>query len=434
MLRSDEALASRVATTESDPADRIGVLDVLRGLAILIMIIAHVADHASAAPTGSFSSNVARWINWFVNSKGFTIFAILFGASSSIILTRVGSSIRFLRRLLGVAAVGFLTEGVFGYTVLFTYSVTAVPLLVVRKWSTRTLVLLMFASWGWLDVGQMAVGLYRWGVYGLTAANEAYDAPPPPPPQLSPADAASLAARRAAVRGTSFSEYARTHFRSFWQQVTRKPATDMSFLRIGTWPGTIRFFSFRIFALFLLGLLGMRLGVFQRPAEHRGLITAVAFYGLIYWSAWRLGWHIPTWTSNYIPHEVSKAMSGWLDGLSRNAPGDLLALTYIGIILLVVSYWPAWLHRRVWLAAAGQMALTTYVVHIAIVELMFRAWGFGWSTRFEYAPFVALLLFAALATASRAWLKRFRFGPAEWILRSITYWKWQPLRRQPTVA
>ena len=42
---------------------------------------------------------------------------------------------------------------------------------------------------------------------------------------------------------------------------------------------------------------------------------------------------------------------------------------------------------------------------------------------------VALGLFTVQVLYSQWWLQRFRFGPAEWLWRSITYWKLQPMRR-----
>jgi uncharacterized protein len=41
----------------------------------------------------------------------------------------------------------------------------------------------------------------------------------------------------------------------------------------------------------------------------------------------------------------------------------------------------------------------------------------------------AVVLFAAEAGFSRVWLRRYRFGPFEWIWRTLTYARVQPLRR-----
>jgi uncharacterized protein len=78
---------------------------------------------------------------------------------------------------------------------------------------------------------------------------------------------------------------------------------------------------------------------------------------------------------------------------------------------------------------AGRMALTNYMLQAAVLD--FLASGYGLALRLRpllYAP-AALLMFSAVAFASRAWLSRFRFGPLEWLWRSVTYARIQPLRR-----
>lgn len=70
------------------------------------------------------------------------------------------------------------------------------------------------------------------------------------------------------------------------------------------------------------------------------------------------------------------------------------------------------------------------MTQVVIISIVFSNWGLGWTgLRKEFAPAVGLLLFATLAVFSRIWLMWFRLGPAEWILRSATYARLQPLRR-----
>lgn len=87
------------------------------------------------------------------------------------------------------------------------------------------------------------------------------------------------------------------------------------------------------------------------------------------------------------------------------------------------------LRRR--LAAVGQMAFTNYLSHSVITAVLFLGWGLGLAGRFDYAQ--QLLVVAAIWTVqlvvSPLWLARFRFGPAEWLWRSLTYWQRQPMRR-----
>jgi uncharacterized protein len=113
---------------------------------------------------------------------------------------------------------------------------------------------------------------------------------------------------------------------------------------------------------------------------------------------------------------------------------------YVGAIFTSVGYAAALLHlvttgrlaalrRR--LAAVGQMAFTNYLSHSVITAVLFLGWGFGLAGRFDYAA--QLVVVAAIwilqLVVSPLWLARFRFGPAEWLWRSLTYWQRQPMRR-----
>jgi uncharacterized protein len=88
------------------------------------------------------------------------------------------------------------------------------------------------------------------------------------------------------------------------------------------------------------------------------------------------------------------------------------------------------------LAAVGQMALTNYLAHSLVASALFLGWGFGLAGRFDYADqlVVVAIIWAAQLLWSPAWLARYRFGPAEWLWRSLTYGQRQPLARDPSSA
>ena len=82
------------------------------------------------------------------------------------------------------------------------------------------------------------------------------------------------------------------------------------------------------------------------------------------------------------------------------------------------------------LAAFGQMALSNYLIQSLILvpyALLFNKFN----NMPHFKGFILfLIVFAFQLLFSMWWLKRYRFGPFEWLLRSFTYWKWQPLRFQ----
>ncbi|MEM9754273.1 MAG: DUF418 domain-containing protein, partial [Planctomycetota bacterium] len=105
-----------------------------------------------------------------------------------------------------------------------------------------------------------------------------------------------------------------------------------------------------------------------------------------------------------------------------------LALAYVPVIMFACKAVGALL---VPLAAVGRMALTNYLAQSLIATAFFYTGGrFQAWERWELAWFV-LAVWVVQLVWSPLWLTRFRFGPAEWLWRSINYAKPQPLLRAP---
>lgn len=83
------------------------------------------------------------------------------------------------------------------------------------------------------------------------------------------------------------------------------------------------------------------------------------------------------------------------------------------------------------LAAVGQMAFTNYITHSVICTLFFFGYGLNYygELKFYQIYYVVLAIWLFQLTFSPIWLKHFRFGPLEWLWRSLTYWKRQPFKR-----
>ena len=107
-----------------------------------------------------------------------------------------------------------------------------------------------------------------------------------------------------------------------------------------------------------------------------------------------------------------------------------VTLGHVGLVMLVCAKgWMQWLMSRV--AAIGRMALTSYVMHTVICAFFFFGIGFAMFNelqRFElYYVVIAIWIFQLIV--SPIWLRYYRFGPLEWLWRSLTYNKRQPMRR-----
>ena len=80
-------------------------------------------------------------------------------------------------------------------------------------------------------------------------------------------------------------------------------------------------------------------------------------------------------------------------------------------------------------AAVGRMALTNYVGHTVVCSTFFYGFGLYGDLQRYQLNFVVFAIWAFQLWASPIWMRHFRFGPLEWLWRSLTYWQLQPFRR-----
>jgi len=107
-----------------------------------------------------------------------------------------------------------------------------------------------------------------------------------------------------------------------------------------------------------------------------------------------------------------------------------LVMAHTSLLVLIIKgrYFNALMKR---LKAVGQMAFTNYILQTIICTLFFFGYGLGYFHRLELYQlyFVVLAVWLIEIIISPIWLKYFRFGPLEWLWRSLTYWKIQPMKR-----
>jgi uncharacterized protein len=110
--------------------------------------------------------------------------------------------------------------------------------------------------------------------------------------------------------------------------------------------------------------------------------------------------------------------------------GIPISLGYMGLLIWIVRLGALnWLTSA--LANVGRMALSNYLLQTILCTSFFYGYGGGYFAEIDYPGLFAVvgsvwlinLVFSAL------WLRAFRFGPAEWAWRSLTYWELQPMRR-----
>jgi uncharacterized protein len=134
-------------------------------------------------------------------------------------------------------------------------------------------------------------------------------------------------------------------------------------------------------------------------------------------------------------HEITMIMGSGFDVLAFDRSyltydiGRLgMTFGHLGLILYAFKrgFVPGLMART---AAVGRMALTNYIGHTVVCSTLFYAFGlYGGLQRYQLY-FVVLAIWAFQLWASPIWMRLFRFGPLEWLWRSLTYWQLQPFRR-----
>jgi uncharacterized protein len=185
-----------------------------------------------------------------------------------------------------------------------------------------------------------------------------------------------------------------------------------------TWAGP------RSGGLMLVGMGLMQLGVFAAVRSYR-------FYATLAGVGYAVGLPVVAFGILDLTAHDFDPVHEYIVGGHFNYVGSLfVALGHVGAVMLVckAGLLP-WLTAR--LAAVGRMALTTYLTQTVLCTTLFEGWGFGLFgelVRFQLLAVVAGVWLSQLAV-SPLWLRHFRFGPMEWLWRSLTYGRLYPFRR-----
>jgi uncharacterized protein len=388
-----------VAPAPLDTDERLHALDILRGLALFGMILVHFHQKMRLEVTGP--EDLIGWgVYVLVEQKAWGVFAFLFGAGFAVLLRRLEErhapvTATYLRRLATLACFGVVAEVGFGFHILFTYACWGVALLILRRWSTRALLVTAALSACARPLAAELSALHAWWA------------------STSPIPAANTALLQAVEAASRQGDYA-TLLTARWA------------LFVGALPHTWRDLLPDVnLALFVLGLLAVRHGVLDEPRRHVRLIAGWMTFGAASWAISWLGLrHLP-------PTHVPGADWPLEYGLGL-VQDQWLCFTYIGAVVLLLAYRPVWTARLAVFGLSGRMALTNYMVQAAVLDALASGYGLGLKLRPRVYVVAAVLLFAAEAAASGAWLARYRFGPLEWLWRMATYARLQPLRRGRT--
>ncbi len=410
--------------------ERLSVIDALRGFAVLGILLMNV-KLTSFPPAfeglwvqglDGLAAAVTYWtMEFLVHGKFFTMFTFLFGLGMAVQVSRAiakGNEKKFagayVRRLLLLLAIGLIHDIFFWYgSVLLWYPVMGFFLLLFRKFKPKLM----------LTMGLVFI-LVTCGVSTVRFAMSRPSSPPvkvqkkeqPPAAQKGENTPEDRMKKRRARNGAVIKLYKEgSYMDTVRDRLKKVPVTLMRNLGIGWF----------VLGMFLLGAWGWRKGVFHDLDKHAGFLRKVFWFSLV------IG---VLFTAVIVQARI------WGGGSQPGVWGHFL-ITFVrwsGFAALCISYVTGFmlLYRKASfkklaapLEAVGRMALSNYMFQNLLAAFVF--YNFGLKLIGETGPFMNLLIclaiYAVQIPLSVWWLKKYRFGPAEWLWRSLTYGKRQPM-------
>lgn len=410
MTTPTTALPSPVA-----PAERMLILDAIRGLAlfgILMMNIEFFQRPIQALMLGFNSEQsgldyAVAWLSFtFIQGKFYTLFSLLFGLGFIVFIDRArqkgaAATALFRRRLWGLLAIGvvhllFIWSG----DILHLYALVGFLLLLFVNASVKRLFI-------W------SVVLLLTPILLILLATQLLEMA-----MQLPEEAAKLEAGFAADKEKLLADIARGDLLyatgGYWQLVQWRL---YEFQAMTISPALV-FFVPLILGIFLLGAALGRSGILQEPQQHARFFWRLMWLGYAIGLPLTLTWGIYGTDVEMVTASMRNAVLMTCHNLSNLA----LCLAYLATLVQL------YLHKSRligWLAPAGRMALSNYLLHSIVFTLLFYDYGFGLYGDLgrAAATFWALLLYGSQLWFSHWWLQRYRYGPMEWLWRSLTYRK-----------
>jgi uncharacterized protein len=412
--------------TEAGPG-RIAQIDVLRGFAILGVYWIGVGAFglpygANALPTllGTPSTlNLTLWASTEIYMEAAVrgVFSMLFGASALILLAPdrlaadgIAQVDRFYRRNLSLMLFGVVHAYLllWPYDVLYAYGLLGMFIFPLRQAPALALFLGGVALQAVADL-EVDWGLVLGWLRGLPQGQETALA------AASPAEGVRFLNWLRAQMLQDIQTYRSGYLDIFAAQIGEVAAQQSTLF--------YKRHLYEIGGMMMVGMALYRWGVLSGRSPW-GLYLALAVLGFGV-GGWLRGADVyQVWAQGFDPLTLVRLREGDLD-LGRLP----VALGHVGLIGLLCRWGRArWLTGP--LAAAGRLALTHYLAQTLFSITLFYGLGFGLFATLErwQLALICLGVWAFQVGFSVAWLRRYRYGPLEWLWRSMIYGKAQPMR------
>jgi uncharacterized protein len=435
-------MSTPLAPTERE--ERIGMLDTTRGIAVLGILIMNIngfgLPNAYDDPTNWGGSEGANLTVWRIAALFFEgtmrgMFTLLFGAGALLFLQRHAGrnsgllpADLFFRRTMWLIAFGLLNAYVLLWSgdILYYYGFVGLLLFVFRNVAPRKLV----AASAVIMILQTAVSISEWYDYKEAGAAAAAA-------QLARSSGKVLTDEQTAAIDTFTRIHeqfkpSREDLENEIDHVRKSYVSALGKVAPESWHfETVFFFQHGLLeclGMMLLGMALLKYGVLSGAAPRRVYATMVLV-------GYPVGLAVNLFETTNLVRDNFSVQALMTSYLTYDLGRIPMTLGHVGLIGLVYRL-PALAGAMRALAATGQMALTNYLSQSLICMFLFTGAGlalYGHLERHELY-YVVLAIWIVQLIWSPLWLRRFRFGPAEWVWRSLTYWKKQPMRSEVLIS
>ena len=420
-------IESADASSPTSEAERIKIVDIVRGFAVFGILVVNMAWFNSPVYlyvmdvhwwTGTADRITTWFIRFFAEGKFYSLFSFLFGLGLTLQVTRAEArNARFAplyrRRLSFLLLIG-LVHGflVWAGDILAAYALLGFLLLLFRNRKPKTLLIWAIIC---LSIPVLLTGL---GVVALELGRSF--------PQSSQQIEASFAQSAEGYRELT-EQSLRNYSQGSFADIMTQRIKDLGFMYFA-----LVFIGPNIFALFLFGMYVGKRGYFQDIVAHLPLVRRAIWYGLVFGL---VGNAVYVIAREYSNPAVPTLMS-FVSSAAFFVGGPALCIFYLSSLIMLAQN-QVWMKRLSPLAAVGRTAVSNYLFQSLICTTIFYSYGFSLYGKVGPALGVVftVAIFILQLYLSRWWLQRFRFGPVEWLWRSFTYRKVQPMRlARPTAG
>ncbi len=397
--------------------DRILSLDVLRGFAILGILIMNIQSFsmivaAYVNPTAYGDLNgINKW-TWmlshiFADNKFMTIFSILFGAGIVLFSQKITKGGRkpasiYYRRIFWLFIIGMIHAYLFWYgDILVAYAMCGLIVFLFRN-----------VRPGWLVFFGILSLLIGTAIYLFFGSTMEYW------PEESRQGSIVFWSPTAEMIADDIMSYNGSFIDAFKHRLsTTVFMQTMSFLVNVSWHAG---------GLMLIGMALYKLGILSGDRSNKFYISGF-FLGLI------IGLPLIIFgIKQNFDHNWAFEYSMYFGSQFNYLGSVFVSFAYISLILIFIKKGLfKWCIKN--LALVGRTALSNYLFQTIICTTLFYGYGLGLGLygrieRWQMIPIVVAIWIIQIFL-TKLWLKKFRFGPVEWLWRSLTYWKIQALRK-----